>query len=344
MRTVLGLSVTPHGIAWALVEGGTTDATPLDDDAFDVEIADQLTARAAAAARSARAIAASSGQDVAAIGVCAVGPVADDAGDDCLTRLLDRLAADGFDDVRVVPEPSGTTGPDDLGAEEWLHAARSAALAVATNAVARAPRPVAVRAPAPRRYTAARAAAAAAAAIAAGLLTVGSQYVEPVQVPVADDGDITAAAEPQLVTVAAPREATRSVARPEEELVAERAARAPLAEPAEQPAESVETVQPAVTVQSVAAVETAAPQAVPVVRATVPTAVAIPAGGAPVQHIPAPVTGPIVGPPAVEPHLAADPAPGPASVPPSASAPVPAVPAPAPEPAPAGLWFLGAMP
>ncbi|WP_131590603.1 hypothetical protein [Mycolicibacterium setense] len=356
MKAVLGLSMTSHGIAWALCDRRSADATPLDDDAFDVDSADQLAARAAAAARSAQAIAASSGQHVASIGVCA-------AEDDRMAELLDLLAGAGFDDVRAVPEPFATTDPDDIGAAARLRAARSAALAVATNLVARAPRPVAVRVVAPRRYTAARAAAAAAAAIAAGLLTVGSQYVEPVPGPAADDGAITAAAEPQLVTVATPREATRSVALPEEEFVAERAARTPIVEPVEPAASAVQTA--AEPVQPVAHAESPVPQAIPVVRASVPAvaqatvdprpvqqpvALAVPAGAAPVQHIPAAVTGPIGAAPAAAPHLATDPAPGPAALPQPAlplpaSPPAPApVPAPAPAPAPAGLWFLGAMP
>lgn len=360
VRTVLGLSVTPHGIAWALVDSRSADATPLDDDAFDVDSADQLTVRAAAAARSAQAIAASSGQHVDSIGVCADDLVADDAGDGRMAELLDLLAAAGFDDVRVVPEPSNTIEPDDRGTQARLGAARSAALAVATNVVARAPRPVAVRVVAPRRHTAARAAAAAAAAIAAGLLTVGSQYVEPVPGPVtADDGAITAAAEPQLVTVATPREASRSVAVTEEELVAERAARTPIAEPVD-PSVSAASAVSAEAVQPVAHTEPPVPQAIPVVRQPAPAAVAapvdprpvqqpvamaLPASAVPVQHIPAAVPGPVVGPPAAEPHLATDPAPGPAALPLPASAPVPVpTPAPAPAPAPAGLWFLGAMP
>ncbi|WP_135455203.1 hypothetical protein [Mycobacterium sp. DL99] len=348
MKTVLGLSVTSHGIAWALVDGRCADATPLDDDAFDVDSADQLTARAAAAARSAQAIAASSGQDVAAIGVSAVGPVSDDH----LAQLLDLLAAAGFHDVRLVPDSSDTTDADDPGTDTQLRAARSAALAVATNAVVRAPRPVAVRPPAPRRYAAARALAATAAAVATGLLTVGSQYVEPVPVAATDDADISAAAEPQLITVTTPREAARSVALPDEQSAAERAARAPITEPAEPLVStlSAEAAQPAMAVQPVAAAEITAPQAIPVAHGAVPVVaqmpvdprplqqpapIAVPVSAVPVQHIPATVTGPIVGPPAVEAHLATDPAPGPAAVP---------LPAPAPAPAPAGLWFLGAMP
>ncbi|MUM27620.1 hypothetical protein FZI88_15775, partial [Mycobacterium sp. CBMA295] len=111
MKTVLGLSVTAHRIAWALVagDGRSADVTPLDDDAFEVEAADQLADRAAAAARSAQAIAASSGQDVAAIGVTWPGPGADDSGDN-LAQLLDLLAVAGFDDVRVVAEDADTAG------------------------------------------------------------------------------------------------------------------------------------------------------------------------------------------------------------------------------------------
>lgn len=111
MKTVLGLSVTSHGIAWALVDGRTDQLTLLDDDAFDVDTAGDLATRAASAACSAQAIAAASGQDVTAIGVSAV-LVSDDT-DQLVTRLLVRLAAAGFDDVRIVVEQSGGEDPDD---------------------------------------------------------------------------------------------------------------------------------------------------------------------------------------------------------------------------------------
>ncbi|WP_166905016.1 hypothetical protein [Mycobacterium sp. DL440] len=301
MRTVLGLSVTSHGIAWALVggDGRTTDLTPLDDDAFDVDAADDVTAWAAAAARSAQAIGAASGQNLAAVGVCAAGLVSDH-GDDPVARLLDLLAAAGFDDVRIVPGRPDTT-------------ARAAAEAVATNAVARTPRPAASRAPAPapRRRTAARAVAAAAAAIAAGLLTVGSQSVEPVPGPAADDADISAAAEPQLVTVSTPRGMTRAVTE----------------SPAEPDVEPVSMVEPAAPAPSQT-------QTVPIHQ---PVAVTVPHHPAAEPHLPVP---------AAQPHMAADPSPGPglpAVLP--AALPGPAVPVAQPSPAPvAGLWFLGAMP
>ncbi|MCV7064745.1 hypothetical protein H7H51_01810, partial [Mycolicibacterium farcinogenes] len=130
MKAVLGLSVTPHGIAWALVDGGDTgDDTQLDDDAFEVEVADQVAARAAAAARSARAIAAASGQDVTAIGVTATGF---DPDDDQLAQLLDRLAATGFDDVRIAPELD-PPDRDERGLEAQLCDAHAAAHAVASG-------------------------------------------------------------------------------------------------------------------------------------------------------------------------------------------------------------------
>lgn len=327
VKTVLGLSVTPRGIAWALVDGDgrATDLISLDDDAFDVDATDDLTARAAAAAHSAQAIAAASGQNVVAIGVSAVG-LASEHGDDPVAQILDLLAGAGFDDVRMVPGQSGTAGTDDDAVAAQVQVARAAALAVATNAVARTPRRAASRTPAPRRHTAVRAMAATAAAVAAGLLTVGSQFVEPVPGPAADDTGFTAAAEPQLVTVITPREVARSVAEPPAEpdvsiQPAERAERMPIAEP-------------------VSVVETAVPQVVPVTQVPAPiqqpVAVTVP-------HLPA--TEPHLPVPAAVPHIAADPSPGPV-VPAAVPAAQPAVPAvqPAPAPAPAGLWFLGAMP
>lgn len=309
MKTVLGLSVTSHGIAWALVDGDspTADLTPLDADAFDVDVAGDLAGRAAAAARSAQAIAAASGQKVVAIGVCAAGVVSDHGEDDPVAELFDLLAAAGFDDVRMVPGQSGS-------------AARAAALAVATDAVARTPRLAAPRTVAPRRHNAVRAMAATAAAVAVGLLTVGSQFVEPVPDPAAADSGVTAAAQPQLVTVLTPRDVPRPVAESPVEpdvsiQAAERAERAPIAEP-------------------VSVVETAVPQVVPAALPHLPAAQ---------PHLPAPAALP-----AAEPHIAADPSPGPvfpAALP--AAQPSPAVqpsPVPQPSPAPAGLWFLGAMP
>lgn len=309
MRTVLGLSVNPRGIAWALVDGdGGCDA--LDDDVFDVEAAEQVTARATAAAGSARAIAAASGQDVAAIGVVWFGG----DGADRTARLLDELAAAGFDDVRIV-------AVDDLAPVEdaavrtraQLRSARAAAHAVATGAVARVPVSTGYRRPAPRKHQTLRAVAAAAAAVAAGLLTVGSEFTQPAAVPVADDGDLAAAAAPQLVTVAVPREVRRPVPAQRADVpavvpVAERAERAPVVAAVE-----VSTPVPAVaSVQPAGLTETPVLQAVPVSQPV------------PVSHLPAGFTAPVVGPAAPEPHLAADPAPGPAPDPVS--------------------WLFGAMP
>lgn len=264
MKTVLGLSVTLHGVAWALVDGLRAAETPLDGDEFDLDATDQLTVRAAAAARSAQTIATSSGQDVVSVGVC----VAADVDDDCLDELLDLLTS-RFHDVRVVPE--------DLGGTASMRAARAAAFAVATNAVAKAARPVAARVPAPRKYTAVRAAAAAAAAIATGMLTVGSQHAEPVPPPAGVDADLTAAAKPQLVTVAGPREERRSVV-------------------------PIEPVEPAP--QPVVAVENPAPQVLSVVQLAATAAPQPPAVQATVPHLPA-----------AQPHLATGPAPGPATDP-----------------------------
>lgn len=362
MRTVLGLSVTSDGIAWALVDGDRADATPLDDDAFDVDAADQLAPRAASAVRSAQAIAASSGQDVVSVGVYAVGLGSDDAGDDRLIRLRDLLAAAGFDDVRVVTAPSDATDLEDSGTQARLRAARSAAFAVATNAVPRTPRPVAARAPVARRYTAVRAAAAAAAAIATGLLTVGSQYVEPLPGPAAAaDGDVSAAAEPRMVTVAAPRLTDRAVTTPAEEpvsvQVAERASRVPVDEPdapaVPAPVVPAEQVVPGQRAQAVVMVQTAVPQAVPMVQTAIPAQAPVlpnmpiqqPAG-VPAAHLPA-VEQHL---PTADAHVAADPSPGPmltAPAPAAAQGPMP-VPAPAPLPAPVtdpvSGWLLAAMP
>ncbi|OLP00239.1 hypothetical protein BVU76_21890, partial [Mycolicibacterium porcinum] len=273
---MLGLSVTPHGIAWALIDGdgSSGDITPLDDDAFDVELADQLAARAAAAARSARAIAASSGQDVAAIGVTWHEHDADDAADR-LSDLLGRLAAAGFDDIRVVAEQTGADDLDDDDAQ--VRDAQAAAQAVATNAVAPTPKPIGYRPPAPCKHRAVRVVAAAAATVAAGMLTVGSQFTEPAPIPAADEGDITAAAPaPRVVTIAAPRLSERALPTPPSE---ERKPVAQVAEPVEQvaaaqPAEpvmathvtSAEPVAPAPRAQPAAVVQTVVPQPVSVLQ------------------------------------------------------------------------------
>lgn len=357
MRTVLGLSVTAHGIAWALIDG---DVTPLDDDAFDVEFAEQLAARAAAAARSARAIAASSGQDVAAIGVTWHGLDEDDDGDP-LADLLDRLAAAGFDDVRVVAEHTGPDGLDDDDAQ--VRDAQAAARAVATNAVAPTPKVIGYRPPAPCRHRAVRVVAAAAATVAAGMLTVGSQFTEPTPIPAADEGDITAAAAPapRVVTVAAPRLSERAAtALPTEvrvpEQVAEAVEHVPAAESAEPAVAAhvtpVEPAAPAPRAQPVAVVQTVVPQPVSVVQLAVPAqapvASTMPAqqpAGVPAAHLPAAQSHL----PAAETHIAADPAPAPALAPAPMPAPVSApVPTPAPAPAtpadPISGWLLAAMP
>lgn len=363
VKTVLGLSVTSHGIAWALVDGGSMDVTPLDDDAFDVEVADQLAARAAAAARSARTIAASSGQDVASVGVTWHG-LDSDGVDDQLAELVDRLATAGFDDVRVVAEQ---TGADDLDQDEaQVRDAQAAARAVATNEVAPTVKLPRYRPPAPCKHRAARVVAAAAATVAAGMLTVGSQFTAPAPIPAGDEGDVTAAAPaPRLVTVAAPRLSERAVTMPPaEELVqaqvAERAERALIAEPVEPvvaahvtPAEPVAPVQLA---QPVSVVQTTVPQAVPVVQMAVPAqapvASNVPAqqsAGVSTAHLPAAQPQS----PVAEAHLAADPSPGPASAPAPLSVPAPVqAPAPLPAPAPAPVpppdpisgWLLAAMP
>ncbi|MGV0813090.1 hypothetical protein ABQF34_14105 [Mycolicibacterium boenickei] len=340
MKTVLGLSVAPHGIAWALVAGGRSgDVSTLDDDAFEVELADQVAARAAAAARSAQAIAASSGQDVAAIGVTWSGP---DSDDDQLAQLLERLTTAGFDDVRVVD------GTEALQAQEQLRAARDAAEAVATNAVPPTPAPVRNRRPAPRKHRAVRVVAATAAAVAAGLLTVGSQFTEPAPIPDTEEGELTAAAAPQLVTVATQNESERAVMTPPAEdieepvpmQVAERAERAPVAEaaPVAEPAEPAQAVQPVVPtqrVQPVTAVETTAPQAVPVTHAANPAPQHMPVG----LNAPGPV--PVAaGIPGTVPSAPAPPVPQPAAPPP----PVAPEPAPfAPKPG-SDLWLLNALP
>ncbi|CRZ14068.1 hypothetical protein [Mycolicibacterium neworleansense] len=354
MKTVLGLSVTSHGIAWALVGGGDrpADVTPLDDDAFDVDAADQLTARAAAAARSARAIATSSGQDVAAIGVTWHGPDPDDFGDR-LAELLDLLAEAGFDDVRVVAEEAAA---DDLHeADAQVRDAQDAARAVATNAVAARSRPVRHRPPAPCKHRAVRVVAAAAATVAAGMLTVSSQFTEPAPIPAGDEADVTAAAAPapRLVTVAAPRLSERAVTMlpTEEPTPVQFVEAAPIV--AEEPAEPVvaahvtpvEPVAPVQRTQPVAVVQTVVPQAVPVVQMAVPAQLP---GGVPAATLPA--AQPHL--PAAEAHIATDPSPGPAlapSGPAPAAAPVPAsVPVSAPVPAtpadPISGWLLAAMP
>lgn len=363
VKTVLGLSVTSHRIAWALVDGRSTDVTALDDDAFEVDASDQLADRVAAAARSAQAIAATSGQDVTAIGVTWHGPDSADTGDQ-LAELLALLAAAGFDDVRVV---AGQAGADDLDEDEaQVSDAQAAARAVATNAVAATSRLPRYRPPAPCKHRAARVVAAAAATVAAGMLTVGSQFTAPAPIPAGDEGDITSAAPaPRLVTVAAPRLSDRAVTtlpieEPVQVQVAERSERVPV----EQPVEPVvaahvtpaEPVAPVPLAQPVAVVQTAVPQAVPVVQMAVPAQAPVASNmptqqstGVPAAHLPA------VQPqlPAAEAHIAADPSPGPASAPAPLSVPAPALaPAPLPAPAPSPVpppdpisgWLLAAMP
>lgn len=343
MKTVLGLSVTARGIAWALVEGDrrSADVTPLDDDAFEVEATEQLAARAAAAARSAKAIAASSGQDVAAIGVSWPEGAAVDGGHH-LTHLLDQLAAAGFDDVRVfsaspvegtAEDPGRTDSAGPEGVDARVRDARAAAHAVATNAVASAPRPSRRRPPTPCRHRPARALAAAAVTVAAGLLTVGSQFAEPTPLPAAHDGDITVAAAPRLVTVATSRPAARSVTVPTAE------------EPVSM--QAAETVEPQVVplaqvATPVSPTTPATPQAFadsqPVVAVVPHLPSAQPRPSAAEPHLPAAQ----MALPAAQPHIAVDPSPGPAL---QAAQPGPAVPAAKPDPAPVpGLWFLGAMP
>ncbi|MDH6194366.1 hypothetical protein M2272_000987 [Mycobacterium frederiksbergense] len=299
MKTVLGLSVTARGIAWVLVDGGAdSQVTPLDDDAFVVEAADQLAARAAAAVRSARVIAASSGQDVTAVGVTWSDDVADQA-----TQLLHMLAVTGFDDVRVVPEPAG---PDAGGADSQLSVARAAAQAVATNAVPPTVIPARHRPADPPKYRALRAAAAVAAAVGVATLTVGSQFSEPTPNLTASAGDVTGAGTPQVVTAAIPRVAvsppvvTQSGVEAVSAQAAERAHRESAAEPAE-PARPVDHVEP------VALVDAARPTASPVVQAALPVPPQTPEPAAQ-PHLPA--AQPHL--PTEQPHIAVDPAPGPA--------------------------------
>jgi len=96
------LSATSAGVGWVLIDERAgypdTDAAVLDDDAFEVDADDVLAERCAAAARGARGIAASSGDDIGAIGlICS-----DDVGVHA-EAIVAALKSAGFDDVRTVP-------------------------------------------------------------------------------------------------------------------------------------------------------------------------------------------------------------------------------------------------
>ncbi len=235
-----------------------------------------------------------------------------------MAELLDLLAGAGFDDVRVVPEPSRhdrTRRPPGAGAPGGRPVRRARrrdqralpghpdlsrfGLSRLAGTRQRRPRP-----PLPRRLP---------PACSRWGRSTSSLVPGPVT---ADDGAIAAAAEPQLVTVATPREASRSVAVTEEELVAERAARTPIAEP-------VEPLVSAASGSVGGSGSTRCPHRTPCTpgssggsaagagrrrgarrSASGPAAGGdgTPAGAVPVQHIPAAVPGPVVGPPAAEPH------------------------------------------
>lgn len=200
MKTVLGLSATSGGVGWVLIDqrAGAGDAFDLlDDDAFEVDDAADLARSCAAAARGARGIAASSGDEIGAIGLI--------CGDDVDVRvdaIVAALASAGFDDVRTVPREllvGGVDGDDNQALEDT---ALAAARAVATGVVSAA-RVRCLLPPCRHRSTVFRIAGTAAAAAIVALTTVGSTFLTAENEPAEDPGS-SAAGPLQIVTAAVP--------------------------------------------------------------------------------------------------------------------------------------------
>ncbi|AFP40078.1 hypothetical protein [Mycolicibacterium smegmatis] len=210
MKTVLGLSATSAGVGWVLIDERAgypdTDAAVLDDDAFEVDADDVLAERCAAAARGARGIAASSGDDIGAIGlICS-----DDVGVHA-EAIVAALKSAGFDDVRTVPREF----LDDGDAGELEATALAAAQAVATDAVPAA-RVRCLLPPCRHRSTALRIAGTAAAAAVVALSAVGSTFIAGETEP--EDQALTAGGPIQIVTAAVPHipqpDTVRTVTKP----------------------------------------------------------------------------------------------------------------------------------
>ncbi|MHC9295844.1 hypothetical protein ACRCUN_25570 [Mycobacterium sp. LTG2003] len=339
--------MTSDGVGWVLVGGDVPDGSPLDDDAFEVDTAEELADRGAAAARGARAIAASSGLDVRSVGVTWSADVDSEA-----RQLIDALAAAGFSDVRTVPAELAASTADvgDDGDEEAgpgrLSLAQAAACAVATDAVA-VPRTY-EPAGSTRRFTGLRVGGAAAAAAVIAVVVVGSQSVPEALQPASEQPTPASAGTPQVVSVAVPLVGTKRPAVVESgesrgAESAERAARTPVYEPTEtfdtpvvQSSPVVQAAQPAATVDPPVSTPEPASAAV----AHLPVA-ALPGPAVPQLFAPGPVPAAATAPAAAVP-------PGPALAPAPVLAPAPAVePAPAAAPPPPPIFvnpFLAGLP
>lgn len=319
--------MTSDGVGWVLVDGAAPDGSPLDDDAFEVDTAAELVDRGAAAARGARAIAVSSGQEVRSVGLTWSGDVDTEA-----RQLIASLAAAGFTDVRMVSAElaAATAGCDDdaddvdeeIGPSR-LSLAQAAACAVATDAVAvQRACPLVDSIGKARRFTGLRVGGAAAAVAVLAVLVVGSQSVPEVLQPAPEQPAATSAGTPQVVSVAVPLVESKrpAVVDPgtDESSVesAERAVRTPVYEPTEtfdtavvESSPVVQAAQPA----TAAAPPVTTPEPASAVVAHLPVA-ALPGPAAPQLFAPGPVpaaaTAPAASPaPAFAPAPSAEPAP-----------------------------------
>ncbi|AKS34022.1 hypothetical protein [Mycolicibacterium goodii] len=295
MKTVLGLSATSGGVGWVLIDQrdgrDASDVAVLDDDAFEIDGDDQLAERCAAAARGARGIAASSGDEIGAIGL-----VCSDDVDAQADPIVAALRAAGFDDVRTVPRDLlVASGDDESDTDGPLEAtALAAARAVATDAVPAAARVRCLLPPCRHRSTTLRIAGTAAAAAVVALSTVGSSFIAGPTGP-AEDPAPAAAGPVQIVTAArphAPQPATvRMVSKPKRQSTTRATVTAPAAQ-----------------------VLFARPRPEPVTQQTVPQYTPESASDLGVQHLQNPVIAPEFAPPI--PHLpegvpaGAGPAPG----------------------------------
>lgn len=317
MKTVLGLSLTSGGVGWVLVDGDAPDGAPLDDDAFEVDSTGELADRGTAAARGARAIAASSGQEVRSVGIIWSDDVDTEA-----RQLIASLAASGFSDVRIVPSDLATPAADDDGeddgAEVHLSLAQAAAHAVATGAVTvRRAQCHVVQKVRARRSTGVRVGGAAAAAVVVAVLTVGSQSVPEVFQPAPEQPAPASGGTPQVVSVAVPLAGTPAAVRPVAKQpaaeTAERADRTPVYEPTEsfevtESSPVVQAAQPAAPIDPPASTPEAAPLAVAHLPVTALPGPAAPQLFAP-GPVPAAVTAPIAGPAPAAVPVPAEPAP-----------------------------------
>jgi hypothetical protein len=120
--TVLGLSLTPSGVGWVVLDGSSADSEVLDHDVCDVGCG-SLT-KYLETVRGVRTIAAAGGQDLATVGVTWTDDAAEAA-----SLVLKALPDLGFD--KVVSVPLAAT---DASNEALQALARGAALGVYSNA------------------------------------------------------------------------------------------------------------------------------------------------------------------------------------------------------------------